>query len=102
MMPLSDAGRARAQQIGVRQTCSQQLVFALLGQVAQLTGLSASEIAAECRQTHLVEARDLVIFEAHQHGATVAGIAAALGRDWSTVRSALRREAARREAGGAS
>lgn len=73
-------------------------VSALLAEAQEKFGVPVLLIGSECRAVHIVQARDWVIHEAHDMGISQIQIGRALGRDPSTIATAIDREKQRRSA----
>lgn len=68
----------------------------IAGEVAEKLGIPAEAILSRSRDREVCRARELVCFVAREHGLSYPRIAAALGRDHTTIISAVRNEVRRR------
>ncbi len=90
MLTASDLARCRA----IR--APGDAVAAIVEAVAAETGISAADIRGTRRWANISAARQVVYYAAHRDGVSVPQIAAAMGRDASTVQHGIKAERERR------
>ena len=94
-MILSPETIAACQQVmDARKGTVEKIVVA----VAEATGITPRAIYSTNRKAHIVRARQIVMYEARQHGLTLAQIGHALNRDHTTILHGIRAEETRRAA----
>lgn len=92
-MILSPETLAACQQVlDARKGTVEQIV----AEVAAATGLTAKAIYSTSRRANVARARQIAMYEARQHGLSLAQIGHAMNRDHTTVLHGIRAEEQRR------
>jgi len=91
---LSAADRSRLSHVCAadKEAVAQRAV----GEVAVLSGFTVAQLTGATRRRSICEARDIACLAAFNAGASYSAIARVLGRDHSTIISAVKRERKRR------